>query len=195
MPALRARWGFHQLGRTWAARIVADAGIRAGDLVLDIGAGTGALTTPLVDRGARVVAFEQHRRRAAELRERFAADDVTVVVADALDLWLPRRPFRVVSNPPFAITMALLRRLVAPGSRLERADIIVPWHTARRWATGDAPGAGRWLRQFEVGTGRALPRSAMSPPPPNGVAVLVIARRPGPGRRNGRENSRTRERR
>ena len=81
------------------------------------------------------------------------------------------------------------------GAGSNAPDIIVPWHTARRWATGDAPGAGRWLRQFEVGTGRALPRSAMSPPPPNGVAVLVIARRPGPGRRNGRENSRTRERR
>lgn len=186
MPAVRARWGFHQLGRTWAARIVADAEIRAGDLVLDVGAGRGALTAPLVDRGARVVAVERHHRRAAELRERFGAEDVTVVVADALDLWLPRRPFRVVSNPPFAITVALLRRLVAPGSRLERADIIVPWHTARRWAAGDAPGAGRWLRQYEVGTGRALPRSALSPPPPGGVAVLVIARRPGGDRRNRR---------
>ena len=186
MPAVRARWGFHQLGRTWTARIVADAEIRAGDLVLDVGAGRGALTAPLVDRGARVVAVERHRRRAAELRERFGAEDVTVVVADALDLWLPKRPFRVVSNPPFAITVALLRRLVAPGNRLERADIVVPWHTARRWAAGDAPGAGRWLRQFEVGTGRALPRSALSPPAPGGVAVLVIARRPGCDRRNRR---------
>ncbi|MDQ1361705.1 MAG: rRNA (adenine-N6)-dimethyltransferase [Acidimicrobiaceae bacterium] len=177
MSAGRARWGFHQLGRSWAARVVADAGIRAGDLVLDVGAGTGALTAPLVDCGARVVAIERHLGRAAELRQKFAADDVTVVLADALDLRLPRRPFRVVSNPPFSVTVALLRRLVAPGSRLERADIVVPWHTARRWAAADAPGARRWLRDFEVGIGRALPRSALSPPPPNGVAILVLARR------------------
>ncbi len=72
-----------------------------------------ALTKPIVDCGARVIAIEQHRAWAASLRQRFAQNNVTVVEADALDLRLPRRPFRVVSNPPFAITVALLRRLVA----------------------------------------------------------------------------------
>jgi 23S rRNA (adenine-N6)-dimethyltransferase len=171
------RWGYHRLDSGWAATLVADAEVLAGDLVLDVGAGTGAITTPLVERGARVVAVELHVPRASMLRATFAAARVTVVVTDAADLRLPRRPFRVVANPPFAVTTALLRRLTAPGSRLVRADLVVPWHTAARWAGGHAPGASRWGRDFDAWVSRRLPRSAFSPPAPNGVAVLVLRRR------------------
>ena len=45
-------WGWHRLAPSWASRLVADAAIGPGDLVLDIGAGTGALTAPLVAAGA-----------------------------------------------------------------------------------------------------------------------------------------------
>jgi 23S rRNA (adenine-N6)-dimethyltransferase len=154
-----------------------DAEVNSGDLVLDVGAGSGALIQPLLDRGAHVVAIELHPGRASGLRKKFAEDRVTVVVADAADLRLPRRPFRVVANPPFAISVALLRRLVSPGSKLVRADIVVPWHTARRWASGGAPGAGRWSARYSVEIGRPLPRRAFSPPPPNGVGILVIRSR------------------
>jgi 23S rRNA (adenine-N6)-dimethyltransferase len=180
VSAERTRWGWHHLSSRWAAQIVEDAGIRSGDLVVDIGAGTGALTGPLLNYGARVIAVELHAQRAADLRARFAGHPVTVVVANAADLRLPRRTYRVVANPPFAITAAILRRLVAPGSRLVRADIVVPWYMAQRWATGRAPGAGRWSQDFAVRVARALPRSAFSPPAPNGVALIVVERRSAP---------------
>jgi 23S rRNA (adenine-N6)-dimethyltransferase len=60
----------------------------------------------LVAAGARVVAVELHPVRCASLRRRFAQDRVVVVRADARDLRLPRRPFRVVANPPFVVTTA-----------------------------------------------------------------------------------------
>jgi 23S rRNA (adenine-N6)-dimethyltransferase len=173
----RTRWGWHRLDSRWAERLINDVGIAAGDLVLDVGAGTGALTRPLVERGARVIAFELHATRANELRRKFAEEKVTVVQADGADLRLPRRPFRVVANPPFGISVALLRRVTAPGSRLIRADLIVPWHVAERWALGTPPGAGRWRKEFECSLGRPIPRSAFSPPPPSGVSILVIKRR------------------
>ena len=144
MSGERTRWGWHRLDSRWAERLVDNAGVRTGDLVLDIGAGSGAITGPLVRRGARVIAFELHPARARELREKFATTMVVVVQADGADLRLPRRPFRVVANPPFAISVSLLRRLTAPGSQLLRADVIVPWHLAERWVSGKAPGAGRW---------------------------------------------------
>ena len=43
------------------------------------------------------------------------------------------------------LRVALLRRLVAPGSRLVRADVVLPWHVAKRWTSRAAPGNGRWL--------------------------------------------------
>jgi 23S rRNA (adenine-N6)-dimethyltransferase len=171
------RWGWHRLTDDWAARIVAGAGIRRGDLVLDVGAGPGALTAHLVERGARVIAVELHPQRAQLLRERFADAPVKVVRADASDLRLPRRDFRVVANPPFAITTSLLRRLLAPGSRLVRADLVVPTHQAVRWANGRAPGAGRWARDFALSVGCTVPHHAFVPAPPGRTSVLVVRRR------------------
>jgi predicted RNA methylase len=47
-----------QLTEDYASRLVERAGIGAGDLVLDIGAGTGAVNNALVAAGARVIAVE-----------------------------------------------------------------------------------------------------------------------------------------
>lgn len=169
------RWGWYQLERGWAERLVADADIRPGELVVDVGAGLGALTAPLVAAGAIVIAVELHPERVALLRRRFAGvDDVIVVRADATDLRLPRRPFRVLANPPFGATSALLRRLLAPGSRLRRADLVVARQAARRWASPGAPGAGRWSQRFRVSMGPGIPRAAFHPRPTVDSALLVV---------------------
>jgi 23S rRNA (adenine-N6)-dimethyltransferase len=172
-----ARWGWHRLSPRWADRIVADAQVSAGDLVIDIGAGTGALTASLVAAGARVIAVELHPQRIDALRTRFAHDPVTVVRADAADLRLPRRPFWVVANPPFAANTAILRRLLAPGSRLVAADVVLPHWVGRRWALGNAPGAGRWSRDHVIGLGPRIPRTAFTPPAAADCTTLVIRRR------------------
>jgi 23S rRNA (adenine-N6)-dimethyltransferase len=137
------RWGWHQLDRRRAARLVALADVSPGDLVLDVGAGRGAITAELVRTGAHVVAIELHEQRVTLLRERLADSRVTVVRADASDLRLPRRPFKVVANPPFGVTTALLRRLTVPSSRLERASLVLPTWAATRWAAGRGTGGAR----------------------------------------------------
>ena len=171
------RWGWHRLSAPWAERFVADAGIRRGDLVIDVGAGLGALTEPLLRAGARVIAVEAHPDRAAALRRRFASPDVVIVRADAADLRLPKRPFRVVANPPFAITGALLRRLTDPGSRLVEARLVVQRQAARSWAGGATRGARRSSNRFLFRVGAPLPRRAFSPAPQVSCVELVITRR------------------
>lgn len=171
-----ARWGWHQLSHEWAERVVSHARIGSGDLVIDIGAGTGAMTAPLVDRGARVIAVELHPGRAAALRRRFGSD-VTVVQADASDLRLPRRPFKVVANPPFAITSALLLRLLHTGSRMTTGHVLVQRQTARRWTAPDAPRFNRWDSNYVVGRELTVPRSAFRPRPNVNVVLLGISRR------------------
>ncbi len=178
MPAGGAhRWGWHRLADGAARHLVLGSPVRPGDLVLDIGAGDGALTAQLVAAGAHVVAVELHPHRLGLLRERFADQPVTVVRADAADLRLPRRPFRVVANPPFALTSAILRRLVAPGSRLESADLVLPLHGVERWSTGRAPGAGRWRHVHHATSAGEIHRRAFRPPPPGRVGVLQLRRR------------------
>jgi 23S rRNA (adenine-N6)-dimethyltransferase len=173
------RWGWHQLDRRWARRLVAAAGVGPGDLVVDVGAGTGVITEALVARGARVVAVELHPRRASLLRDRFADDAVTVVRADASDLRLPRRPFVVVANPPFTITTALLRRLTSPRSNLVRASIVVPMWAATRWAVGRGVGGVTSKRNFAFHRGPVVPAAAFRPPARADAAVLIVERSGG----------------
>lgn len=153
---------------------MADAGVRPGELVVDAGAGDGALTRHLLAAGARVIAVELHPGRAERLRARFP--DVTVVPVDIESFRWPRRPFRVVASPPYGSSSDVLRALLAPGSRLVAADLVLQRAVVRRYVEGRAPGAGRWLRHWELRAGRPLPRQAFRPPPRVDSAVLVIRR-------------------
>jgi 23S rRNA (adenine-N6)-dimethyltransferase len=145
--------------------------VRSGDLVLDIGAGKGALTKHLVEAGARVIAIELHPGRAEFLRHRFADADVKVVQADAgTSLLLPHRPFRVVANPPYGISSQLLRTLTSRKSRLVRADLVLHRSFAQRVAA-DGLAPGRWHAQM----GMSLPRHAFQPKPTVDSCVLVLA--------------------
>ncbi|UNX55787.1 methyltransferase domain-containing protein [Georgenia sp. TF02-10] len=172
----RSRWSYFRLRPDWARAVVEDAGVARGDTVLDLGAGDGALTAPLLARGARVLAVEQHRGRAAALRHRFAGRDLVVVEADLRDLRLPARPFRVVANPPFHLARPLVTQLLGADLLLS-ADLVLRRDTARNIAA-----ARRRHPRFTVDAGRPVPRHAFSPAPSVDALVLQVRR----GRARGR---------
>jgi 23S rRNA (adenine-N6)-dimethyltransferase len=164
----RRAWGWHRLSDEWAARIVAAAGVRPGELVLDIGAGEGVLTAHLQRAGARVIAVELNPRRARVLRARFP--EISVLEMDATALRLPGRPFRVVANPPYGITASLLRLLLAPDSKLVAADLVLQRAVVRKYSSSPP-------RRFVAATGLMVPRRAFVPPPQVDSGVLVVRRR------------------
>ena len=181
----RAELGQHFLAGGWlAAELVEQAGVGAGDLVVEIGAGTGVLTEALARRAGQVVAVEFDPRLAERARQRLARHpNVRVVTADALVLPVPRRPFRVVANLPFGATAAILRRLLGdPRTRLERADLVVQEQAARRYAARrpGTPETIAWGAWYDLATGRRLAPSSFRPPPRVGAAVLVARRRRPP---------------
>ena len=161
-----------------AAEIVRAAGIRPADLVLDVGAGGGALTSALIRAGADAVAIELDPVLAAALRQRFRR----VVEGDALTVPLPREPFRVVANLPFAIGTSMLRRLLRPETSLVSADVIVDWRLAeKRAAVWPSTRLGvEWAAWFELELVRRLPRCCFAPPPSVDAAVLRATRRAEP---------------
>ena len=118
-PKAKKRLGQNFLvDESYARRVVGALGPRAGETVVEIGPGRGALTGLLLESGARVVAVEFDRDLAALLRERFGGrEDFKLVEADALDLDFcaavePAAEARVVANLPYNISTAILQRLI-----------------------------------------------------------------------------------
>ena len=173
MAEVRPRWGYHQLADWYADKLVAAADVQPGELVVDVGAGTGAITRQLLDRGARVIAVELHPGRASELRRRFRDDRCVVVERDLGDWRPPRQPYQVVANPPFSVLSSLLRVLTAPRSELTTADLVVPVHVAARWSRG----AGYADHRYDAMVTARLPARAFAPPATQPTAVLRLRAR------------------
>jgi SAM-dependent methyltransferase len=97
------------------------AGVQPGMRVLDVGAGTGALTTELVARGATAAAADPSPEFVAVLRRRFPSLEVEEASAEALpwgdgvfDLALAQLVVAFMSDAPAAVAeMARVARRVA----------------------------------------------------------------------------------
>ena len=154
--------------------------------MLDLGAGSGAITARLAVAGARVIAVERDPRLAARLRRRFDSDPrVRVVEADLCWVKLPRREFLVVASPPCSVTTALCRRLLGdPGARLAAAELIIQ-DGAARWLASPRPRDAEtawWTARYEVRLASRVSAASFTPPPSVATARVSIRPRPMPGR-------------
>ncbi len=150
-PVPLKRFGQHFLQDPAINRfLVAAADIAQGDVVLEIGPGTGALTKELLAAGATVLAVEIDRRLADPLREAFAGERLDVLCADALAgkrklapamiealsatvLQSGRSGFKWVSNLPYNVATPLIVNMLSLQSpRLLRAVVTVQWEVGRR---------------------------------------------------------------
>jgi 16S rRNA (adenine1518-N6/adenine1519-N6)-dimethyltransferase len=173
-------------------RLVADAGgLCAGDVVIEIGPGTGTLTEELLARGARVIAVEIDRDLAKLLRERFASEPrFELIEGDALrskhelnvQLLLhvrEHRRIKLVANLPYNIASPLVIELLIAGVSLlaftvqkEVADRL------RAVAGDDAYGPLSVVVQMlaSVEVLRTLPPQAFWPAPKVESALVRITR-------------------
>jgi 16S rRNA (adenine1518-N6/adenine1519-N6)-dimethyltransferase len=177
-------WGQNFLvERATADRIVAAAGLQGDDVVVEIGAGLGALTGGLAAAAGRVIAVERDPDLVAVLRAELAAlTNLEVAGVDALTFdfqaaaRLAGRPLVVVGNLPYQITTPMLFRVLelADGGRaIGRAVFMVQREVAER--LNAQPGGKTYgrlsvmLQQqaevsllFHVAPGAFLPRPAVA---------------------------------
>jgi 23S rRNA (adenine-N6)-dimethyltransferase len=176
----RRSLGQNFLHPDWAERLVESADFQSGQLVLEVGAGSGVMTLALARRHVDVIALELDPVWARKLAGVVRGGDVSqvrVVRADVLTFPLPSRPFRVVGNLPFGATTATLRRLLAdPRIPLQRADLIVQWEVARKRSAipADTLLGTTWAPWWEFELGDRIPSTAFKPVPRAEACHLVI---------------------
>ena len=100
-----------------ALMLIGHSNIRKRDTVLEIGAGSGVITSALSKRCAKVVAIEPDGETAALLKRNLAQrniENVEVVEEDFLDYDLDRLPvgYKVFANPPFHLSSKIVHKLI-----------------------------------------------------------------------------------
>ncbi|WP_367871359.1 16S rRNA (adenine(1518)-N(6)/adenine(1519)-N(6))-dimethyltransferase RsmA [Luteolibacter sp. Populi] len=114
---------------------------RAADTVVEVGPGTGALTSHLVGKVRRLVLVEFDSRLAAWLTERFAADpSVEVHHADGakfdIRTLFKHRPVKFLGNLPYSSGGAILRNFLSRPNPFCRAVIMLQKEVVERLAAG-----------------------------------------------------------
>jgi 16S rRNA (adenine1518-N6/adenine1519-N6)-dimethyltransferase len=179
------RLGQHFLNRKSTLNHIAEAACgERTPLVVEIGAGRGALTESLLERADKVVAIELDPVLVQYLRQKFRdaldAGRLVLVESDILKADLSAwGPAVIAGNLPYYITSPILERIFAASASCQRAVILVQAEVAARIVA--QPGSrdygylsvlvqvqARAERLFEV------PRSAFKPPPKVDSAVVRL---------------------
>ena len=190
---LRPKKGFGQnfLVSDAIAAMIAETCVHDDELgrarVVEIGAGTGALTRLLASRARSVVAIERDRDLVPLLQRDTAETGVRVVEADAqtVDLGVllgdpePDSPRVLCGNLPYAITGPLMRRTMEHAANVERVVFMVQDEVAER--LGARPGTKEWgaltvfvRAAFDVRRVLRAPPAAFHPPPDVSSAVVEL---------------------
>jgi 16S rRNA (adenine1518-N6/adenine1519-N6)-dimethyltransferase len=125
-----------------ALKIAEAATCPPGGVTVEIGAGLGALTRPLIERAGRVAAIERDRDLVpilrAELAGAIAAGRLVVVEADAAEAdWTALfasgpRPHTLAGNLPYLLTGRLLQRATAMADHIDGAVFMLQAEVADR---------------------------------------------------------------
>ena len=127
--------------------IVSTAAPRAGEHFVEIGPGRGALTGPLLSKGAIVHAVEIDPALAQELRERFPHERLSVHQADALEFdyaALNVAGLRLIGNLPYYLSTPLLFRLLESAAGFRDLTVMLQREVAERLCA--PPGSRRYGR-------------------------------------------------
>lgn len=185
--------------KSWGQNFLLDEGVLAdvarlsgagpGQLVVELGAGLGALTYHLLRAGGRVLAIERDRDIVPLLRRALAwAEQLEIRESDAgrLDYAALAReyqtPLAVAGNLPYQLSGRILVELANAVPDVTRAVLMVQREVAERLTAAPGTRAFGLLsvlvgRSFEASVGRAVPPSAFLPPPKVHSSVVVLRAR------------------
>ncbi|MBA2528874.1 MAG: 16S rRNA (adenine(1518)-N(6)/adenine(1519)-N(6))-dimethyltransferase RsmA, partial [Euzebyales bacterium] len=119
-------------------KVVRDAGVGSGDLVVEVGPGLGSLTLALREAGARVIAVEVDAGMVRALHDVVADDEgVSIVHGDALRgdyrQLTGGRPATLVANLPYNVATPVVVTALRSGA-FAGLLVMVQKEVGQRWA-------------------------------------------------------------
>lgn len=110
--------------------LIGHSNIKKRDLVIEIGAGSGVITSALSKRARKVLAFEPDPLTAKKLRENLEKREiknVEILEEDFLefDLDTLEEPYKVFSNPPFSISSKIVHKFLEAKNKPESFYLIL----------------------------------------------------------------------
>ncbi len=191
---LRKRLGQHVLvSERVRDRLVDALDLRPSDVVVEIGAGTGALTERLVKAAGRVIAFEVDGGLAAVLGEQLAGapnlevrrEDILKADLGPLAAEAGNEDVVLVGNLPYSITTPILTRVLESGLAFRAAYFTMQREVAQRLLAAPASrdrGAITYLVEYHAEARRVLvvPRTAFEPVPAVESVLVELIRRAAP---------------
>lgn len=101
--------------------------------VLDIGAGSGVISSTIAPHVKEVVAIELEPRIIETLRENTAKHtNITIKQADFLTMPLPTKPYAVFANIPFHLSSPIVERFISEAAKPELIYLIVQKQFGRK---------------------------------------------------------------
>ena len=172
-------------------KIVVVINPKPGDVIVEIGAGKGALTMALAENGGRIIAIEKDERLVPGLRKTMPPN-VEVIQGDILRVDFREisaragaPALRLVGNVPYSISSPLLFRVLDERGILADCAFLLQKEVAERVTAG--PGTksyaplGILLQDaFEARVAFTVAPGSFSPPPKVQSACLTLRRRPSP---------------
>jgi len=95
--------------------LIGHSDLKKRDTVIEIGAGSGVITSALAHRVKHAIAIEPDHATANKLRANLAKrniKNVEIIEQDFLDYNLPNTPYKVFSNPPFHLSSKIIHKLI-----------------------------------------------------------------------------------
>ena len=152
--------------------LIGHSNLKKRDTVVEIGAGSGVITSALSRRVAKVIAIEPDGPTAAKLRDNLAkrgCDNVEVVEADFMEYELPEGPYKVFSNPPFHLSSAIVHKLLEAKNQPEAFYLILQKQFAMKLLNTDRHYTSQLgmalIREYNTKIRYPLKPTDFTPPP------------------------------
>lgn len=167
------------------AELIGHSNIRKNDLVLDIGAGVGTITSVLAGRCAKVIAIEPEPRAATKLHQNTRGlPNVKVIQKDFLKHDLPPGPYKVFSNIPFHLSSQIVQKLVWAENPPKSIYLILQKQFANKLLANDkhfTSQLGAWIAPWwTVRIRKPLKKTDFWPHPAVDTVLLEVKPRPEP---------------